>query len=435
MAIGELAGINALVWFYNEYVREGGFTHVSPSTFWSNFSDGFYFDDNHFSNNMFAHPYNGSLYYNAARSNGLNYWESIPFAVMGSFFWECCGEVHPMAINDWIGTSLGGVAIGEVLYRASSTFLDNADTGLSRTLREIGGFLVDPMRGFNRLVSGRAGRVSANPADPYDAVPPELHNFAKLGVRMIGNRTSTESYETDTQDVDGFFEFDLNFGDPWKNARHKPFDFFSFGIQLNFTDKELLGRLQISGELWAFDWKKSETAHHVVAITQNYDYINNTAIEFGGQSFGGSLLSDWRLSDSWRLRTDLNGHYYLLGALNSEYAFLAVVPDRERLREYDMGMGTGFWARVAATHHGRRVAGVHYRFVYLDTWNGSAENAGDTYHILHLGGVDAVLPIGRWGIGFDAYAYVRSSFFELIGFGTVRQDVGEVRLYGVFETF
>jgi hypothetical protein len=30
---------------------------------------------------------------------------------------------------------------------------------------------------------------------------------------------------------------------------------------------------------------------------------------------------------------------------------------------------------------------------------------------------------------------VRSSFFELIGFDTVRQDVGEVRLFGVFQTF
>ncbi|MEE9576886.1 MAG: DUF3943 domain-containing protein, partial [Gemmatimonadota bacterium] len=77
LAIGEMFGVNALVWFYNEYIRQGGFTHVSPQTFATNLSDGFFFDDNHFSNNMFGHPYHGSLYFNAARSNGLNYWESM----------------------------------------------------------------------------------------------------------------------------------------------------------------------------------------------------------------------------------------------------------------------------------------------------------------------------------------------------------------------
>jgi hypothetical protein len=100
-----------------------------------------------------------------------------------------------------------------------------------------------------------------------------------------------------------------------------------------------------------------------------------------------------------------------------------------------MGLGAGVWGRVAFTHGGREIGLVRYRFVYLNTLNGSAEVAGDTYHILHWGGVQAILPLGRWGIGADATAYVRSSFFELIGFGTVRQDVGEVRLFGVFQTF
>jgi hypothetical protein len=435
LAIGEMAGINALVWFYNEYIRQGGFTHVSPSSFWANVSDGFFFDDNHFSNNLFGHPYHGSLYYNAARSNGLNYWESLPFAIMGSFFWECCGEVHPPAINDWVATSIGGIAIGEVLYRAGSSFLDNEATGAERIFKEIGGFLVNPMRGFNRLVSGRAARVQPNPSDPYDRIPPDLNNFAKLGVRLIGDRTTTESFQTDTEELDGFFEFDLNFGDPWRNTRRKPFDFFTLSLQLNFTDKELIGRLQIWGNLYSKELNKSENVHHVFGITQNYDFVNNNAVEFGGQSFGGALFSEWKLSETWDLRTHLNIHGYVLGAVNSEYAFLAVVPDRERLREYDMGLGAGVWGRVAFTHGGREIGLVRYRFVYLNTLNGSAEVAGDTYHILHWGGVQAVLPIGRWGIGADATAYVRSSFFELIGFDTVRQDVGEVRLFGVFQTF
>jgi hypothetical protein len=70
---------------------------------------------------MFAHPFHGSLYFSAARTNGFNYWASVPFAIAGSFLWECCGETHPPSINDWIATSIGGAAIGETTYRLSST--------------------------------------------------------------------------------------------------------------------------------------------------------------------------------------------------------------------------------------------------------------------------------------------------------------------------
>ena len=435
LAIGETAGINAFVWGFNEFIRGGNFTQVSPRTWWFNISHGFFFDDNHFSTNMFAHPFHGSLYFNAARTNGLNYWESIPFAIMGSFFWECCGETHLPAWNDWVATSIGGIAMGEMFYRVGSTFLDNEATGSRRTWKEIAGFLLNPFRGFNRLTSGRSGRVYPNPSDPYDAIPPFLSNFIKAGVRIVGDRTTGESFESDTTEVHGFFEFDMKFGSPWLNTRRKPFDFFTLGVQINFNDKKRLGRLQVSGNLYASDMKKTEKVHHVFAITQNYDYINNNAIEFGGQSFGASVLSKWVLSEKLDLLTDVNLHGYLLNAVNSEFAFLAQVPNRERLREYDMGTGAGTWFRFGLAHSGRQIASLTYRLTWVHTLNGSNVNGGDSNHLLHWGGIQGVLPLGRWGIGADVYAYVRRSYFSAEEFGNVKQDVGQLRFYGVYQTF
>ena len=436
VAIAEVAGINAVVWFFNEFIREGGFTATNPSSWWFNVSHGFFWDDNHFKTNMFAHPFHGSLYFNSARSNGFNYFESVPFAVIGSFFWECCGETHLPAWNDWVMTSLGGATIGEVLYRAGSTFLNNERTGTSRTLKEVGNFFLNPMRGFNRLTSGRSGRIYPNPASPYDRLTPFLANFLKLGVRFTGDRTSNESFETDTTETHVFFEFDMRHGDVFRSERRKPFDFFTLGVQINFKDAEALGRLQISGNLYTSDVARSPKTHHVFGITQNYDYINNSVLEFGGMSYGAGLFSKFDVSETWNFLTEVNVHIYLLNAIDSEFAFIGGRPPNvERFREYDFGMGPGAWARFGLTYRGRRIATLFYRFTYNEVLNGSDVNGGDTHHVVQWGGLQAVFPIGRWGVGADALAYVRRSYYEAIGLEDVTQNVGELRFYGVFQSF
>ena len=66
---------------------------------------------------------------------------------------------------------LGGVALGEVMYRTSSAILSNEATGAERFGREIAGLFLNPIRGFNRVITGRAFRVRSNPMDPDDRTP------------------------------------------------------------------------------------------------------------------------------------------------------------------------------------------------------------------------------------------------------------------------
>ena len=44
---------------------------------------------------------------------------------------------------------------------------------------------------------------------------------------------------------------------------------------------------------------------HVLAVVQHFDYMNNTAYTFGGQSLGATLSSRFRLSNKVALRTRL----------------------------------------------------------------------------------------------------------------------------------
>jgi len=430
-AVGEIVAINLLVWTYNEYIRGADFTQVNPDSWWNNISNGFTYDDNHFTTNQFAHPFHGSLYYSAGRSNGFGYFESLGFSLFGSLRWECWGETHPPAGNDWLATGVGGAAVGEALYRLSGTVLDNTSTGTSRTLREIGAFALNPVRGFNRLVSGRSGRVMPNPESPEDRRPNRLSNRLSAGVRVIGEGESL----SDSSEAHGLFQVDFKFGDEFDQQRRKPFDIFDFSLQLNFGDKKTLGRLSIRGNLFTTDLKKKNdgTPKHIFAVEQEYQYINNNAFEFGGQMFDATFHSRFGLSDTWTLRTQVDAVFMLLGAVNSEWAFLANdIPNRERFREYDYGPGLGGRVNVNLARKGRQVFNAFYWLQWIDTQNGSNLNGTDAYHIVQLIGAQLDIPLtSKFGIGADAYLFLRNSYFEL--FDDTSQRVPQLRLYGIWD--
>ena len=209
----DLVVVNEIIWIYNRYIREGGENlgfRKSWKTFTNNLNNGFEWDDNNFSTNHFLHPYHGSLYFTGARSQGYDFWQSVPWAFAGSWYWEYAGEAHQPSINDWINTSVGGMALGEGLHRMSNLVLDNTDTGSSRTWREIGGFLVAPVRGFNRLITGEAFEVHANPVDRH---PSSLAANFSLGLRSLGQNDLWTDNETRL-----FMRFFAKYGDPFEDV-------------------------------------------------------------------------------------------------------------------------------------------------------------------------------------------------------------------------
>jgi hypothetical protein len=360
-AFGEVVAVNLFVWSFNRFLREGGTNpgfRISGESWWNNIQNGFEWDDNNFSTNQFAHPFHGSLYYNAARSNGYNYWESIPFTFAGSFMWEYFGETHHPSINDWYSTAVGGIAMGESLYRLSSMVLDNEATGASRTWRELGALAMNPVRGVNRIVTGEAFKQHRNPPDRF---PGNLSNTFDVGLRTVGDE---RLWESDTTNV--FMQFEFDYGDPYEEPVRKPFDFFDFGFQLNFSDKETLGRLQTRGALFAADMFQSETSHHLVSVFHHFDYLNNRAFEFGAQSLGGTFLSKFEASRS-ELRTELHLNAILMGATKSDYLSISG-------REYDYGPGVGFKFKAALSRNNRDFFTLGHEQHWIHVMNG---NRGD----------------------------------------------------------
>ena len=395
-ASGEIFATNLLVWAYDRYIRESGTNpgfRIGFNSWAENLTNGFEWDDNSFSTNQFAHPYHGSLYFNAARANGYDYWESMPFTFAGSFMWEYFGEVHHPSMNDWIATSVGGIALGEVLYKFSDLILDNTATGGSRRWKELAGFAVNPVRGFNRLVTGEASRVGPNPPGKH---PDYLSSMVRFGVRSISEERLGVA---DTAGV--FADLAFTYGNPFSGRTKAPFDHFTFGLELDSKEKSTLARANAMGLLYGGSLRETAETHHYLGAFQYYDYFNNRAFEFGGQSVGAGLLSKFDTGEKMRFLTALHVTALLVGGTSSDYVSFSG-------REYDYGPGVGFRLHAGFERGGWNLLGVGTQQFWIYPLNG---NVG--HHVVSMTGVRAQFPVRReLAVGLDYTLYLADRYYS-----------------------
>ncbi len=89
------------------------------------------------------------------RANGLNFFESTICSTFGSYTWEVFLEsIHPSS-NDLILNTLGGITLGEVLFKIGDILLDENSTGFERTIRKSLAFIINPAYGAKAL-SGKS---------------------------------------------------------------------------------------------------------------------------------------------------------------------------------------------------------------------------------------------------------------------------------------
>lgn len=271
-AAAEVFGMNMSLWAFDRYVQKGHYAYISWQTIKDNFRHGFEWDNDHLSTNMFAHPYNGSIFYNAGRSNGYNFWQSELFAIGGSAMWEMCMEREYPSTNDIIATPVGGAALGEVFYRTSDVILDDRSTGWGRFGRELAAFVVDPMRGFTRIVTGRAWEHRPTTGRRF-GVPPVSVDFA-LGVRYLSWRSDDEDSH-----LGGVADIFIEYGDRFAEKTHAPYDYFSFLMELQgLKSQPLLSRVEIIGRLLSREIVDRKRLDVSLGLYQHFDYFDSDTI-------------------------------------------------------------------------------------------------------------------------------------------------------------
>lgn len=151
----QITALNMTVWIFDKYIMGEDWADISMESIWRNLQSGFTWDSDTFRTNQFGHPYHGALHYSVARANGLSFLESTLYSALGSLTWEIFFESIQPSANDVIMNTLGGLTLGELLYRTADLFIDESSRGLERALRETLAFFVNPAYGF-RFFSGES---------------------------------------------------------------------------------------------------------------------------------------------------------------------------------------------------------------------------------------------------------------------------------------
>lgn len=394
LALAQTLGLNVAVNRFDDWVRKRDWARVGTRVWSQNLRLGWAWDEDGFATNVFAHPYHGAMYFNAARANGVDFFKSIPIALFGAWTWEYFGETEQPSLNDFLLTSLGGVTLGEMFHRAAATLRDNTATGTRRTVRELAALPVDPMGSLNRLFRGGWTDVGPNPSahDP-DAYVLHVGAGARSAKDLMNGTVATM----------GAVMLDVYYGDPFAGKYQMPFDDFSLRVMV--TTHNGLSLLQASGRLYGRDLNDSTARiRHHFAINQRYDYLNNPAQSMGGQSVEIGVNSRWRFGSpqsGFGLRTSFFLDGIVLGAIDAPGTGVGK-------RDYDFGSGGGLRWEAALDRHAARFLTLHGRIEYMHTVSGAAAD-----HVVHASGLELLLPLGkRLGIAAQTYIFDRRSHYS-----------------------
>ena len=377
----ETVGFNIGLWAFDRYVLDGHFAYISWNTIKKNFRHGFEWDNDHLHTNMFDHPYNGSIFFNAGRYNGYNFWQSELFAIGGSAMWEMFMECEYPSTNDIIATPVGGAAIGEVLYRTSDLILDDRSSGGERFGRETAAFIVNPMRGLTRIITGEAWKRRSTSGRRF-GIPP-ISVEISLGARLLTLWDNDEGTRTGAA-----AEIDIEYGDKFAEKTTTPYDYFSFLMEIQgIKTQPLLSRVEIVGRLLSKELIDRKGIKASVGMYQHFDFFDSDTIKrrepgrsplfpcvvpykLGAPaSIGAGLMAQYTLSPDFVFDGSVHANGLILAGILTDFY-------RDYHRNYNWGSGYSLKASInASLFRNRLIINLANQFYKVYTWKGYEKNA------------------------------------------------------------
>lgn len=368
-ATGQTIGLNVVVWAFDRYILNEDFARISIHSIRENIRNGFVWDNDKFSTNLFAHPYHGSLYFNTARSNGMDFWGSTPYVLGGSLMWEIAAEREPPAINDLIATTMGGIALGEFTYRMSSLVLDDSKYGFPRFISEFLGTLISPARGLNRLINGDMWKVRRHPYKYHDYEQIPVKTEISLGNRYLANSTRLFKGEHNP-----YIKIRTTYGNPFDMTNEKPYDYLTasatFGLSPN---QPIINHVNLLGKLWSISIPTKGENKMTFGIFQHFNYYDSEKVGENGAipykiseaaSIGPGIIC--RFPNIF-LHTHLRQDFFLSGILLG-----GGLTDYYNVIDRNYNMGSGYSAKSHTSFSIGDWADIHLNthLYQIFTWKG-----------------------------------------------------------------
>lgn len=390
---------NVALNLFDHYILNLPFANVGFNTWKTTATAGFFWsdrwkwDEDRFGNNFFLHPLTGASYFDAARSAGFNFYESMPFAFAGSYMWKLFGEnaesydpVHHPELNgkpereDIINTTMLGIFGGEVLYRLSSNILDDRTTGTERFFRELTAGILSPQRFFHRWIHGKLTSVTTD--EVYQKEPLDI--VLSFGGQVQGHGSAKL-----------IFNADFDYGDPFEKRDRKPFDYFTLRADATIGEgRKLIDNITGEGEIYAKNMKIGNV-EMLNGAFMHYDYWDSYNFELATMAFSGGIMSKLVVGPNTNLYTNFHLGIVPFAGNSREFG-----PDTTQVRDYYFSAGAEAKLEVTLNYKGFVSGTVLAYYYWLNT-------------------IERPLIIGRPGNDFIAVIKPRIEFhlFNNVGIG------------------
>lgn len=336
MPLLETTGKNAALAAFNKWVSRADYGQISLASMRRNLGGGMVWDEDNFVVNQIGHPYQGGLYYSAARKYGHGYYKGLGYAALGSLQWEYLLETEPPAFNDLLTTTLGGGMLGEISYRLSEEIIDNGARGPERFLRESLALLVNPTHGLNRIVSGSAFSSSGPAKPPRSRERPLLKRLSTGGILDFASSGTASSKPGVSRIPKATSEFLVLYGDEF--AAEKPYDFFFLNVGMNVMEDPVAS---VSARAHLADLELFDTGARkgILTLGQNFDYIHSGSYKIAASGFGAGYSHRFLWGGHWKHTFHVQLGGIVLGGANTEFF-------REGERDYNLGPGAFSTTRI-----------------------------------------------------------------------------------------
>jgi len=419
------AGIGIIVSnvFLNLNSRMGNqsFAEITFEDIWRNLSTNRWFweDGDRFLVNQFGHPYQGSTYFASARVNGFSFYESIPFTSVGSIMWEVFLEPEP-SINDLITTSVGGIALGEILHRLFLEVDSSQSIGAI-----IGGFFISPLSSLNKIYNRPAREKGGG-------------NIYSLSVRT-GVEKSFAFFKNHEDQEDSWLypgwhiNTNVVYGNPFIQQSKTPYEHFElyFGFTTNLSSYH--AAVISDGYLFSiYNPMQTDKVFTSTGLTMHYDFYNATNdlidnlgygnIQFSSSAIGWALKSKRLFSENSAM--EIKTHAALIIWGNSMYN-----ANEDNEKEYwvslgnnrnTYGMGENIKFSFALSHNkaGRLEIAAYGYHIFAIPVNQDF-STGNVFFI--YGSLNYDLPLGKI-IGIGA----KGTFYGLFGLYDSAENVNRM---------
>lgn len=287
--------------------------------------------------------------------------------------WEFFMENEYPSINDIVSTPVGGMALGELTYRASDIVLKDNSTGWERVGREAAAFIISPTRGLTRIINGDAWRHRATTGRQF-GIPNVAIEFS-AGMRSLELKDKVFD-----EGIGGVFQFNLEYGDRFEVASTPlPYDYFSFNAELNFQKSQpVLGQLNVVGRLISKELLEKYSTSMSIGMYQHFDYYDSDTISAMSAHVPYKLGVPACVGAGLMFRDVERGKFALDAFFHANGIGMgAVLSDHYNVDQRNYNLASGFSLKGGVNMVFRRdflELAANYEYYRLFTWDGYPEN-------------------------------------------------------------